>query len=105
MYRRAVVLALVTMSGCTLTGNSTKTSVFIDDGRTSNGFSIATVDGKPPIRWSHPIATVVPVVLVEPGKHTFTIEGSGQSFTAEVQEGRKYRTDSQNGSPTLIISD
>ncbi len=103
MVRLTLLLAVVAMSGCSnLTGNATETSAFIDDGLTSDGLKIAMVDGEPPLRWAHPKATTVPFVLVEPGRHTFTLEGSDKTFTADVERGRTYRTAEEDGQPTLV---
>ena len=95
------MLTLSACLGCALGGNNTKTSAFIDDGLTSNGFRIAAVDGSPPARSTHPVMTMVPYIIVEPGTHEFTVEGETRSFRAKVEQGKRYRTAVQDGLPTL----
>jgi hypothetical protein len=95
------MLSLSACLGCALGGNSAKTIAFIDDGLTSNGFKIATVDGGSPMRSTHAVMTMVPYIIVEPGTHEFTVEGDSRSFRAKVEQGKRYRTAVQGGLPTL----
>jgi hypothetical protein len=90
------------MWGCQLHGNRTPTEVAIADVHSDSKLRIASVDGKPAKRLSHPIHTVLPRVLVEPGTHTFTLEGYPQPFTAELEPGKNYETLLQDGTPTIV---
>ena len=102
MVRLALPCLLLVAMGCASRGNATRTSVFIDDARTSEGFHIATVDGQPPKRWALPVATAVPFVMVEPGRHTFTVDGTDEPFVADVEHGKRYRTENLSGTPALV---
>ena len=102
MVRLMTLCLLLMATGCASRGNATRTSIFIDDARTSQGFQIATVDGQLANRWHSPVMTMVPYVLVEPGRHTFTLDGTVETFVAEVENGKRYRTDIQSGIPGLV---
>ena len=101
MHRRFLALIFATCLGCAIGGNNPKTSVFIDDGRTSNGFKIAAVDGRVPTRSTYRVITMVPYIIEWPGTHEITDEGQSRSFKAKVEEGKRYRTALLDGLPAL----
>lgn len=70
---------LISISGCAVSRPSTTIN---DCG--GDGYRVVAVDGKPEVRWHHPIHSVVPVVIVEPGEHTLTIQPVGTDQTFEV---------------------
>jgi hypothetical protein len=61
----------------------------------SSGYRIVAVDDAPESRAAGKVVTIVPVVLVEPGTHRFSVTSSGsdeqKSFVATVESGKEYR--------------
>lgn len=71
------------------------------------GYNVTAVDGKPVVRARGAYKTTVPMALVEPGAHTFSLahrESKTQSeLKAEVAPGVQYRIALRDdGSPTLV---
>lgn len=85
------VIGLAAASGGCLTQRPRAT---IDDCN-GDGYRVVAVDGKPTVRASHPIHTVIPEVIVEPGEHTLTIhpDGADETFeiAATITSGAQYR--------------
>jgi len=97
-----IVIPLVFLVGCSARGDSRESTAVIDDGRTyRGGLHLLAIDGQEPQRARSAIHTVIPVVLVEPGVHSFTVKGSVEPFTAEVEAGKRYRVLAINGVPAL----
>lgn len=102
MRWRIALVSLVAFAGCAANRRQSNDLAFIDDGQISGTFQIKAVDGTKPNRSSHPVITMVPLVLVEPGNHTFEIQGSDAKFTARVERGRRYMTQWRDDVPTLV---
>jgi hypothetical protein len=81
----------------------------IDDLR-GDGVRLIAVDGLAPRRAQNPYVTVVPVALVEPGRHTFGVHVRGASsdafaetlrVSASVEAGKTYRFQAHDGTVQL----
>lgn len=59
----------------------------------SKGCRVDAIDGRPAIVVNYPLETMIPMVVVEPGKHEFTVRGPNHSelqFTAVVESDKDY---------------
>ena len=90
--------------------------VAVEDYIVGAPYEVKEVDGHPPERAKHGMfVTVVPVVLVTPGLHEFTLErreiGFQENNTEPVKllftvvSGQRYRLALEKGKPTLVVVD
>jgi hypothetical protein len=75
-------------------------------------YEIVAVDGKPPVRDSHWLVTVVPFVIVQAGEHKLKVRRANvgldsvkdeKTFELEIEvlDGHRYRLDEINGKPVI----
>ena len=75
-------------------------------------FRVTLVDGKAPVRQSSPFMDLTPLVIIEPGHHTLTVQ-KGLSdppdtkvYNLDIVAAAKATYDLvyENGSPSLVLS-
>ncbi len=82
----------------------------IDDVSVPGGvkYEIVAVDGKPVERWRHPVHTVIPYVIVEPGTHTLSLQprpGEDRmpaTVVGSFEAGKRYRLELDGQEPNII---
>jgi len=72
-----------------------------------SGYRVVAVDGVKESRAAGKVVTMVPVVLVDPGVHTFSVRHSGidapVSVSAKVEANKEYRVAvKEDGMPTIV---
>ena len=105
---RTWIWALVVSVGCT---TSMQSKARINDvsvrPESDAGYNVTAVDGKPVVRAKGEYKTTVPMALVDPGAHVFSIAHrvtkAQTELRAEVAPGVQYRIAVRpDGSPTLV---
>lgn len=105
---RISIVVLVVSMGCS---SSMQSKARINDvsvrPELDAGYNVTAVDGKPVVRAKGEFKTTVPMALVDPGAHVFSIahrESKAQTeLKAEVAPGVQYRIAVRpDGSPTLV---
>jgi hypothetical protein len=107
-------VALLAISGCasTKSGGARNSSIINDvavKAPLDSGYRVAAVDGKAAKRaeGGH-FTTMVPVVIIQPGVHTLSLEPKepGElkevTITALIEGGKRYRLKHENDEVTLI---
>jgi hypothetical protein len=107
----AVITIAAVTCGCLSSGGSSARRATVDD-VTGNapfisGYSVVAVDGKPVKRCSDPFVTVIPIVELEPGRHTLTLRladenRNNSTVTGEFVAGKSYRVKSENGKLSIV---
>lgn len=84
-------------------------SAVLDDCTTALDWHVVAVDGQLPTRRRHPVVTVVPLVQLEPGEHTLTVESlDGQetfAVTGNFKAGQSYRLKMEQGRLSVVETD
>ncbi|MEX2287539.1 MAG: hypothetical protein WD648_10655 [Planctomycetaceae bacterium] len=102
-----LILSILLILGC----SSQRPFAVVDDvtvpSRLDTGYKLIEVDGMPVKRARGRVVTMIPVALVEPGKHTFTWEDSGTpkkviSVFAVVDADKSYRLADRDGAFVLV---
>jgi hypothetical protein len=102
------LLGLIVASGCSAAPRYARIND-VSPPPLNSGYRVVAVDDGAEVRASGKVVTVVPVVLVPPGRRTFTIQsedGTKQTFPATVEADAKYRLARQDdGTATLVKTD
>lgn len=102
-------LALMAISGCAKSGGPKNSSIINDvavKAPLDSGYRVAAVDGKAAKRAEG--KSMVPVVIVQPGVHTLSLEPKepGElkevSIIAPIEGGKRYRLKHENDEVTLV---
>lgn len=105
---RGISLLAGPLLACSVLGCRSVQDVAHVDDRTGGTYRLVAVDGRPVQRASHPLVTVVPEAIVEPGSHAFTVTrddaDDAQTFVAQVDSGRRYRIAEDDGELRLTES-
>lgn len=106
---RLLLLGLIVASGCSAAPRYARINDVSQPPPLNSGYRVVAVDDEAEVRASGKVVTVVPVVLVPPGRRTFTIQsedGTKQTFPATVEADAKYRLALQDdGTATLVKTD
>lgn len=108
---RALIFSILVVISVRLRAESPSGAI-IEDYIVSIPYEIVAVDGKPPVRASHWLVTVVPFVIVPAGQHRLTVRHANfkldsvkteNTFELEIEviDGHKYRLGEINGKPAI----
>ena len=65
-----------------------------------SGYCVDAVDGKPVRRATSSTVTVIPMALVDPGRHALTI--GERTVTAVFEAGKSYRIKNEHGTLSVV---
>lgn|SRR5262245_23314956 len=102
-----LLVCLMAVVGCRTTARKARIDDVAVPYPQNSGYRIVGVDGAPESRAAGKVATYVPVVLVDPGAHTFLVAAEGEyepkAIIGTVEAGKEYRISKKDdGTPVLV---
>jgi len=102
-----LLMCLMSVAGCRATARQARINDLAVPHPLNSGYQIVSVDGAPESRAAGKVATVIPMVLVNPGSHTFSVtlprQTTPKTVTAYVEADKEYRIATKyDGTPILV---
>lgn len=105
MRAMTAILCMTTVGGC-MFGPSTNRHALIDDLTNASEYRVVAVDGSSVRRSASSIHTAAPIVEVEPGTRSLTLQhpdsdDETRTVTGNFEAGKTYLVTLQDGEPSV----